>query len=170
MCPKSSLPSGAGRTIVKDLVIGEYFAIVLGNRYRVDTIPAIEYHHPAGFLMAWNVEYTNEFDEWWNGLTEDEQDRISKSIELLIERGPNLRFPHSSAVESSRHSKMRELRVQSGGSPIRIFYAFDPRRNAILLIGGDKTGNNRFYVEYVPVADRLYDDYLDELRQEGLIP
>jgi hypothetical protein len=64
---------------------------------------------------------------------------------------------------------MRELRVQSGGKPIRIFYAFDPRRSAILLIGGDKTGKDRFYEEMVPVADRLYDVHLEELRKEGLI-
>jgi len=65
---------------------------------------------------------------------------------------------------------MRELRVQSQGDPIRIFYAFDPRRAAILLIGGDKAGDDRFYEVMVPHADRLYDIYLDELRREGLIP
>lgn len=64
---------------------------------------------------------------------------------------------------------MRELRVQSGGNPIRIFYAFDPRRTAILLIGGDKTGNDRFYDEYIPRADTLYDTHINELRKEGLI-
>jgi hypothetical protein len=64
---------------------------------------------------------------------------------------------------------MRELRVQSGGRPLRIFYAFDPRRMAILLIGADKTGDDRFYDVYIPIADRLYDDYLDEIRREGLI-
>ena len=64
---------------------------------------------------------------------------------------------------------MRELRVQSGGRPLRIFYAFDPRRSAILLIGGDKTGDNRFYEKYLPCADDLYDIYLDELIKEGLI-
>jgi hypothetical protein len=65
---------------------------------------------------------------------------------------------------------MRELRVQSGGRPLRIFYAFDPRRSAILLIGGDKTGDKRFYDRMIPAADDLYDLYLEELRQEGLIP
>jgi hypothetical protein len=64
---------------------------------------------------------------------------------------------------------MRELRVQSGGRPIRIFYAFDPRRSAILLIGGDKTGDGRFYERMIPIADKLYDVHLDELRKEGLI-
>jgi len=65
---------------------------------------------------------------------------------------------------------MRELRVQSGGRPLRIFYAFDPRRSAILLIGGDKTGDDRFYERMVPIADQLYDVYIAEIRQEGLIP
>lgn len=64
---------------------------------------------------------------------------------------------------------MRELRVQSGGNPLRVFYAFDPRRTAILLIGGDKTGKDRFYEEYVKLADDLYDTYLAELRTEGLL-
>jgi len=64
---------------------------------------------------------------------------------------------------------MRELRVQSGGKPVRIFYAFDPRRTAILLIGGDKTGDDRFYDRMIPIADKLYDVHIDELKKEGLI-
>ena len=64
---------------------------------------------------------------------------------------------------------MRELRVQHQGNPYRVLYAFDPRRVALLLIGGDKTGNDRWYVEYVPVADRLYDEHLQILRKEGLL-
>jgi hypothetical protein len=64
---------------------------------------------------------------------------------------------------------MRELRVQSGGKPLRIFYAFDPRRTAILLIGGNKGGDDRFYERMISLADRLYDEYLDEIRREGLI-
>jgi hypothetical protein len=64
---------------------------------------------------------------------------------------------------------MRELRVQSGGDPLRIFYAFDPRRTAILLIGGNKAGDDRFYEQMIPLADRLYDDYLREIKREGLI-
>jgi hypothetical protein len=86
-----------------------------------------------------------------------------------MEYGPTLGFPHSSGIEGSKHSHMREWRVQSGGRPLRIFYAFDPRRMAILLIGADKTGDDRFYDVYIPIADRLYDDYLDEIRREGLI-
>ena len=80
-----------------------------------------------------------------------------------------MRFPHSSGINDSKHTHMRELRVQSGGNPIRVFYAFDPTRSAILLIGGDKTGNDRFYDEYIPVADKLYDEHIEQLKKEGLI-
>ena len=64
---------------------------------------------------------------------------------------------------------MRELRVQHQGRPYRVFYAFDPRRSAILLIAGDKTGDNHFYERMVPVADRIYDEHLEQLKREGLI-
>ena len=118
---------------------------------------------------VWDVEYTEQFEQWWADLTLAEQRSVGLAVDLLEEKGPNLDFPHSSGIRSSRHSNMRELRVQSGGRPLRIFYAFDPRRSAILLIGGDKTGDNRFYVRFVPLADELYDEYLAELRREGLI-
>lgn len=119
--------------------------------------------------MSWNVEYTHEFEEWWHSLTERQQDSLDASVKLLMQFGPQLSFPHSSDIRGSRHGAMRELRTQSGGRPLRTLYAFDPTRTAILLIGGDKTGNDRFYEEYVPIADRLYDDYLVEIRKEGLI-
>jgi hypothetical protein len=64
---------------------------------------------------------------------------------------------------------MRELRIQSGGEPYRVLYALDPRRTAALMIGGNKTGDDRFYELMIPVADRLYDDYLIEIRKVGLI-
>ena len=89
---------------------------------------------------------------------------------LLEEHGPQLPFPYSSGVSASKHAHMRELRVQSSGRPVRVFYAFDPRRAAILLIGGDKTGDKRFYDRLIPVADALYDTYIEEIRREGLIP
>ena len=64
---------------------------------------------------------------------------------------------------------MRELRIQHKGRPYQVLYAFDPRRTAILLLGGDKTGNDDWYRENVPIADRLYDEYINELKQEGLL-
>ncbi len=64
---------------------------------------------------------------------------------------------------------MRELRIQVHGRPFRTLYAFDPRRVAILLIAGDKTGNDRWYDVFVPKADDLYDEHLEILEEEGLI-
>lgn len=119
--------------------------------------------------MGWTVEYTDEFGSWWGALTEAQQDRLAATVGLLAGQGPSLGFPHSSGIKGSKHEHMRELRVQSGGNPLRVFYAFDPRRTVILLIGGDKTGNDRFYEEYVPRADALYDAYIEELKAEGLI-
>jgi hypothetical protein len=119
--------------------------------------------------MACEVEYTDEFGSWWTTLTETEQDDVAAIVTLLESRDVRLGFPHSSGIIGSRHAHMRELRVQSGGRPIRVFYAFDPLRAAILLIGGDKTGDDRFYEKFVPVADDLYDAHLAELRREGLL-
>jgi hypothetical protein len=119
--------------------------------------------------MPFSVEYTGEFGEWWATLDEDTQEDIAAMVTQLETRGPQLPFPYSSAIRGSRHGHMRELRVQSGGEPLRIFYAFDPRRTAILLLGGNKGGDDRFYERMIPLADRLYDEYLDEIRREGLI-
>lgn len=116
--------------------------------------------------MPCEVEYTDEFGQWWSGLTGDEQESVAAAIEVLEERGTELRHPYSSQLKSSRHGHMRELKVQHRGQPIRVLYAFDPRRVAILLMGGDKTGNDRWYEKFVPKADRLYDEHLKQLEQE----
>lgn len=117
----------------------------------------------------WEVEYTDELGEWWSDLTEAEQESIDSSVRLLEENGPNLGFPHTSGIEGSKHTHMRELRVQHEGRPYRILYAFDPRRCAILLLGGDKTGDDRWYDVHVPIADKLYDTHIETLRKEGQI-
>jgi hypothetical protein len=119
--------------------------------------------------MAWEVEYTDEFEDWWAGLSVDERESVGPAVGLLKERGPSLSFPHSSGIMGSRHSRMRELRIQHRGRPYRVLYAFDPRRVAILLIGGEKTGQDRWYEKFVRLADRLYDEHILELTREGLI-
>lgn len=118
---------------------------------------------------GWDVEYTDEFGRWWESLSEGEQESVAASVGLLEECGPMLGYPHSSGVRASRHGHMRELRTQHDGRPLRTRYAFDPRRAAILLLGGDKTGDDRWYEINVPVADRLYDEHLAQLRREGLL-
>ena len=119
--------------------------------------------------MACDIEYTDEFETWWNDLTAREQDDVTFVVGLLEERDARLGFPYSSKVKASKHGLMRGLRVQSAGRPIRIFYAFDPRRTAILLIGGHKLEQDRFYREYVRRADSVYDEYLLQIQREGLL-
>ena len=116
----------------------------------------------------WEIEYTDEFEFWWQTLTEQEQISLVASVELLEQMGPQLPRPHADTVKGSKHPNMKELRTQSQGKPLRTLFAFDPRRSAILLIGGDKTGKTRFYEKMIPIADRLYDQHLKELKNEGL--
>jgi len=99
--------------------------------------------------MACAIEYTNEFEEWWITLTEDEQIDVDAVITLLEIKGSQLGFPHSSGIAASEYSHMRELRIQHKGEPYRILYAFDPRRVAILLIGGNKGGDDRWYDKFI---------------------
>lgn len=115
--------------------------------------------------MAWEVEYTDEFGDWWATLQEGEQDAIERCVICVEEAGPMLKEPYSKRIESSRHHpNMKELRASAHGHRLRVFYAFDRRRTAILLIGGDKTGEwEDFYTEMIPVADDLYDAHLESL-------
>jgi hypothetical protein len=119
--------------------------------------------------MACEVEFTDEFGEWWDGLTSEEQEDIRAYVRLLEDYGVGLKYPYCSGVETSKHSHMRELRVQHRGRPYRVLYAFDPRRTGVLLTGGDKTGNDRWYEETVPLADRIYDEHIEQLQKEGAL-
>jgi hypothetical protein len=115
--------------------------------------------------MAWKVEFTDEFGEWWDGLTVEEQDSIADGVYVLEEFGPTLTRPQADTVRGSKYPNMRELRIQHQGRPYRVLYAFDPRRVGVLLIGGDKTGNSRWYEEFVPKADKIYSQHLREIEE-----
>lgn len=119
--------------------------------------------------MEWQIEFTDAFGDWWDSLSEAEQDSVALYVKMLQAAGPSLVYPYSSGINQSKHAHMRELRVQHAGRPYRVLYAFDPRRAAILLLGGDKTGDDRWYELNVPKADALYDEHLQTLRKEGLI-
>jgi hypothetical protein len=113
--------------------------------------------------MEWCVEYTPEFEGWWNSLTEDEQESVNTKVILLQQKGPSLPRPHSDVIATSEHSNMKELIIQHQGRPYRILYAFDSARCAQLLVGGDKTGDDRWYERNVPIADRLFRQHLTDL-------
>jgi hypothetical protein len=116
--------------------------------------------------MEWDVLFDEEFDEWLGTLDMELQDEIWTYIELLRRVGPNLGRPRVDTVKGSEFPNMKELRIQHRRNPWRILFAFDPRRNAILLVGGNKRGDKRWYHENIPIADRRFRRHLDNLEQD----
>jgi hypothetical protein len=119
--------------------------------------------------MAWDVEVTDEFKDWFDTLSDADQDAVGAAVEILAEEGPSLGRPFVDTLRGSRHANMKELRPRA--SSIRVLFAFDPRRTAILLLGGDKRDQwQAFYRDAIPRADDLYDEHLRTLKSEGLLP
>lgn len=113
------------------------------------------------YIPLVEVVHTDEFGEWWDLLSADEQEDVARVVELLRGAGVLLNFPHSSALEGTKHP-LRELRLRQGASPLRVVYAFDPHRDAVLLLGGDKGSDARFYERIIPRAERIWKEYLAE--------
>lgn len=112
--------------------------------------------------MPFIVELADEFAAWWEQLTEEKQEELLAVIEVLAEEGPGLGRPLVDTVRESRHANMKELRWGT----LRVLFAFDPRRVALLLVGGDKRGEwNRWYRRNIPIADRIMDDHLTSLKR-----
>lgn len=112
----------------------------------------------------WDIEVTDQFEQWWDALSVEEQQTIDAAVGLLEQRGPGLGRPLVDTVKGSRHANMKELRAGT----IRILFIFDPRRVAMLLLGGDKRDRwQEFYAEMIPIADNLFDEHLAELESEG---
>ncbi|QQR99858.1 MAG: type II toxin-antitoxin system RelE/ParE family toxin [Austwickia sp.] len=107
-------------------------------------------------------------EPWLRGLDDRSLEQVVAAIEVLQDRGPSLGRPLGDTVAASRHRNMKELRPGSvGRSELRILFAFDPQRQAILLVAGDKTGNwRRWYAENIPIADDLLDAHIDRLRRD----
>ena len=108
---------------------------------------------------------TDEFVEWYDDLDDRKRNSVRRLVDLLEQTGTSLRHPHSSQIKGSRYP-LRELRVQSGGRPLRVFYIFDAIRQAVLLVGGDKTGDARFYLAMVPFAEAIWEQYQAERERE----
>jgi hypothetical protein len=104
---------------------------------------------------------TAEFEEWFLALDARDTVAVVRVVGLLEAKGLALGHPYSSALRGARYA-LRELRVQSAGRPLRILYAFDPKRQAVLILGGDKTGDNRFYQRIIPQAEAIWETYLRE--------
>lgn len=115
--------------------------------------------------MSWDVYFAAPAEQWILALTDSDYEAMMAAIELLEERGPALGRPAVDHVAGARHHNMKELR--SFGGHLRALFVFDPRRRAIVLVGGDKRYDwTGWYDRNIPLADELYDAYL---RAEGLV-
>jgi hypothetical protein len=137
-----------------------------GNRDRScqasANIPFIEYNQ----FMEWNVVFDPDFRTWFYERDSGFQDEAFAAIKILGEFGPMLGRPKVDTLKGSSVSNMKELRIQYQGDPWRILFAFDPQRQAILLVGGNKSGNKRWYKENLPLAEQRYERYLETLAEE----
>ena len=126
--------------------------------------------HPRGcanmFAVAWEIEMTAGVVSWYRTLDGESATRVAVALDRLEQLGPGLGRPFVDSLKGSRHHNMKELR--SIGGNLRMLFAFDPRRHAVVLVGGDKTGDWRgWYARSIPVADRLYDNHLRSIRGGG---
>jgi hypothetical protein len=113
--------------------------------------------------MTWEVEVSDEFLDWYGDLAQDERASIAATVEMLEFHCPELGRPYVDTLRGSKFPNMKELRVQQSGWPFRILFAFDPRRNAYLILGGDKTGDKNWYIGAIRRADAIYAQYLKEI-------
>lgn len=129
-----------------------------------------EFHtlsHVEGKRYLWvvNVEL---IEEWLNASDDNTYDQVMAALRVLASVGPALGRPLVDTIIGSRHNNMKELRPGSSGrSEVRILFAFDPTRRAILLLAGDKQGRwDKWYRKNIPVADDRYDEHLEGLRKQ----
>jgi hypothetical protein len=121
---------------------------------------------PPTSRPEWEVQLTAEAERWYKALGAEDTSRITAAINRLERAGPVLGRPFVDSIKTSRHHNMKELR--SSGGNLRALFAFDPRRRAVVLVGGDKTDDWKgWYKRNIPRADRIYDQYLRDIGKEG---
>ena len=114
----------------------------------------------------WEINRTDEVADWIKSLDDDARESILKHLIILREFGPNMGRPYVDTIKQSRHQNMKELRIQNKKRLFRMFFIFDSKRKAVLLIGGDKRGDKRFYEKMISRADDLYDEYISSKRRK----
>jgi len=119
------------------------------------------------FTMKWIINFENDFELEFDELNDLVQDECFAHLKLLEIFGPELGRPHVDTLNGSKHSNMKELRFNADNGVWRLAFAFDPKRQAILLVCGDKSGGSekRFYKELIKKADKRFDKYLLNLKR-----
>jgi hypothetical protein len=118
--------------------------------------------------VAWVVAIGDEFEPEFYALPEEVQEEILALALLLQQFGPQLGRPRADTLDGSRHANMKELRFAAADGEWRVAFAFDPKRKAILLVAGDKSGGSqkRFYCDLIKKADERFDAHLRRLKKE----
>ena len=124
--------------------------------------------------MAYEIERTDEFTAWWDGLSDKQQIEVAKIVGVLAEKGPNLKRPYVGKIDGSKKiPNLKELIIQFAGDPYRVFFLFDERQFGILLLGARKTGGKKaeaaWYKARIAEVEPIYEQYITELKKEGLI-
>ena len=119
--------------------------------------------------MSWAVAIADEFEPEFDSLHMDVQTEILALARLLQQFGPQLGRPRADTLNGSRHANMKEMRFSAADGEWRVAFAFDPKRRAILLVAGDKSGGSarRFYRTLIRKADERFDRHLTRVAQEG---
>lgn len=117
--------------------------------------------------MSWEIKFSSDFELEFDEFSERVQDECFSHLKVLEKFGPSLGRPHVDTLNGSKHSNMKELRFNADNGVWRLAFAFDPKRQAILLVCGDKSGGSekRFYKDLIKKADKRFDDYLSELNE-----
>jgi len=124
--------------------------------------------------VAYEIERTDEFTAWWDGLSDKQQIEVAKIVGVLAEKGPNLKRPYVGKIDGSKKiPNLKELIIQFAGDPYRVFFMFDERKFGILLLGARKTGGKKaeaaWYKARIAEVELIYEQYITELKKEGLI-
>ena len=122
----------------------------------------------GGIMSMWNIKQTKEFQDWFDGSNKKLQADIVEHVEILRQIGPQLGRPHADTIKGSSITNLKELRFSSGEQVVRVFYVFDPDRNGVLLIGGNKSssGGKTFYKDMIHQSEKIYAAYLEERKKE----
>ncbi len=122
----------------------------------------------GGIMSIWSVKQTIEFQDWFEDADKALQEDTVEHVELLKQFGPHLKRPFADTLKGSQLTNLKELRFNSGDKVVRVFFIFDPDRNAVLLIAGDKagSGDKTFYDRMIDQSEKIYGRYLEDRKRE----
>jgi hypothetical protein len=115
--------------------------------------------------MTWEILFHPEFEEWFDRQEDSFKEALASVLDVLEEEGPLLGRPYVDTIKESSFGNMKEIRVQCQGRPWRVLVAFDPLRQAVVLVGGHKGGDKRWYKENVSLADKRFQQHLEKMKR-----